>query len=166
MKTKFKLSSKQKQYFIQEIKKIIYTESFLKLKNFYHHGPITTYSHSIKVAYYAYKYAKKHHIRVNEQELIRSALLHDLYFYDWHDRNNGIHLHGLFHPKTAVLNAQNHYNITANERKHMIYHMFPLTLLPPTTKAGWIICYCDKLATLSDYKALKLRKKALKKLKH
>ncbi len=166
MKTKFKLSLEQKQFFLQEIKKIIYTENFLKLKNYFHHGHITTYSHSIKVAYYSYKYAKKYHIKVNGQELIRSALLHDLYFYDWHDRNNGIHLHGLFHPKTAVLNAQKHYKITANERKHMIHHMFPLTLLPPATKIGWIICYCDKKATLSDYKALQLRKKALKKLKH
>lgn len=164
MKTKFKLNESNKKFFIEEIKKIIYTEPFLELKKYPHHGTIPIYTHVIKVAYFSYRYAMKHQIHINEQELIRSALLHDLYFYDWHDRHNGIHLHGLFHPAKAIQNAKRLYHISPKEVRHMAHHMFPLTLIPPTTKEGWIICYCDKLAAHSDYKALKKRKKALKNI--
>lgn len=163
MKTKFKLPESEKNFFFQTIKEIIYTQEFLKLKQFRHHGNITIYTHVIKVAYMSFCYAVKHHKKINKRELIRSALLHDLYFYDWHDKNNGIHLHGLFHPKKAVKNAKQLYNISKREQRHMAHHMFPLTLIPPTTKEGWIICIFDKVAARSDYKALKLKKKALKR---
>lgn len=165
MRKKFELAKEDQDFFFKEIKKIIFTDDYLKLKNYRHHGNITTYSHSIKVAYLAYLKAKKKKLKINYQELIRAALLHDLYFYDWHDRNNGVHLHGLFHPKKAANNAKRLYNINKNERRHMIHHMFPLTLIPPTTRAGWLICLSDKKAASLDYKALRLRKKGLRNLK-
>ncbi|MDE7263544.1 MAG: HD domain-containing protein [Anaeroplasmataceae bacterium] len=165
MKTKYHLPLEDQMFFFQTIEKIINTPDFKKLKQYRHHGNITTYSHVIKVAYMSYCYAIKHQYRIQKKELLRAALLHDLYFYDWHDKHNGVHLHGLFHPKTAVKNAQQLYHITAREKRHMIHHMFPLTLLPPTTKEGWIICIFDKIAALSDYKAIKLKKKAKKRLK-
>ncbi len=164
MKERYQLPKEQKDFFFKEIKKIIYNEEYLKLKNYYHHGTISTYTHAIKVTYLAYCFAVKHNIKLDHRELIRAALLHDLYFYDWHKQGKGIHLHGLFHPKRAVKNAQRLFSITKNEKRHMAHHMFPLTLIPPTTKAGWIICLCDKLAARSDYKALKLKKKVIKSL--
>lgn len=165
MRAKQYLSLEDLEFFFLTIKKIIYTQDFMKLKQFRHHGNITTYSHVIKVAYMSYCYAVRHQLKINRLELIRSALFHDLYFYDWHDRHNGIHLHGLFHPKKAVKNAKRLYQISIREKRHIIHHMFPLTPLPPTTKEGWIICIFDKLATKSDYKAMELKKKAIKRLK-
>lgn len=29
--------------------------------------------------------------------------------------------------------------------------MFPLTPIPPQTKAGWLLCFYDKVAAVSDY---------------
>ncbi|MDE5714841.1 MAG: hypothetical protein K2I42_01790 [Anaeroplasmataceae bacterium] len=138
----------------------------MRLKLYFHHGTITTYTHVIKVAYLSYLYARRKRINLNYEELIRSALLHDLYFYDWHDKHNGVHLHGLFHPAKAVKNAKRLYNINHNEQRNMAHHMFPLTLIPPTTRAGWIICIFDKIAARKDYLALKLRKKVLKRLRN
>ena len=163
MKAKYTLPKEEKQFFFQTINEIIYTENFLKLKEFKHHGNISIYTHVIKVAYLSFCYAIKKHKKVHKRELIRAALLHDLYFYDWHDKHNGIHLHGLFHPKKAVKNAKALYHISKPEQRHMAHHMFPLTLIPPTTKEGWIICIFDKVAARSDYKAIKLKKKATKK---
>lgn len=164
MRKKYNLTNNQMSFFIREIKKIIYDEKFYELRLYKHHGSISTYTHVIKVAYISYCFAIKYNIKVNHCELIRAALLHDLYFYDWHDKNNGVHLHGLFHSKLAVKNAKKYFNINSNEEKHMKTHMFPLTLMFPTTKAGWIICYADKVAARSDYKAIKCRKKGLRKL--
>lgn len=163
MKTKFILSKKEYQFFLTETQKMIHKEPFLRLKNYPHHGTIPIYSHVIKVAYLSYCYALKHHLKVQYKELIEAALLHDLYFYDWHGKK-GIHLHGLFHPAKAVRNAKQYYHPTKRVIRHMAHHMFPLTLIPPTTKEGWIICWCDKKASISDYRAVKKKKKALRKL--
>ncbi len=112
MKTNFILSESEKNYFFSIIKNYIYEKNFLKLKNYKHHGNISTYSHVIKVAYISYCYAVKKNLKINRLELILAALFHDLYFYDWHDKNNGIHFHGLFHPHKAVINATNIYGIS------------------------------------------------------
>ncbi len=165
MRKKYELTKEDKSFFFTTIHKIIHTQDFLRLKQFYHHGTITTYTHVLKVAYLSYTYAKKKKIKLNYEELIRSALLHDLYFYDWHDKHNGVHLHGLFHPAKAVKNAKKLYQINQREKRNMAHHMFPLTLIPPTTKAGWLICIFDKVAARQDYKALKLRKKVVKRLR-
>ncbi len=165
MRTKYNLSKEEKDFFFATINKIIYKEDFLRLKQFRHHGNISIYTHVIKVAYFSYVYAIKHKKRVNLKELIRAALFHDLYFYDWHDKHNGVHLHGLFHPKKAIKNAKRLFQINKREQRHMAHHMFPLTLIPPTTREGWLICIFDKVAAKSDYKALKLKKRALKKAK-
>ncbi len=165
MRTKYNLSKEEKDFFFATINKIIYKEDFLRLKQFRHHGNISIYTHVIKVAYLSYVYAIKHKKRVNLKELIRAALFHDLYFYDWHDKHNGVHLHGLFHPKKAIKNAKRLFQINKREQRHMAHHMFPLTLIPPTTREGWLICIFDKVAAKSDYKALKLKKRALKKAK-
>lgn len=165
MRTKYKLLEKEQKFFFQIINEIIYKEPFIRLKSFRHHGNITTYTHVIKVAYMSYCYAVKHHWKINRRELIRAALFHDLYFYDWHDRHNGVHFHGYFHPKKAVKNAIRLYHISSREKRHMAHHMFPLTLIPPTTKEGWLICIFDKVAAKSDYKAMKLKKRAIKKTK-
>ena len=164
MKPKYLLPKKEQDFFFQITKEIIYTENFLKLKQFRHHGNISTYTHVIKVAYLSFSFAVKHQFKIEKKELIRAALFHDLYFYDWHDKHNGVHLHGLFHPAKAVKNATRLYQISKREKKHMAHHMFPLTLIPPTTKEGWLICIFDKVAAKSDYKALKLKKKASKRI--
>ena len=81
MKT-FNLTEEQKEFFFQEIKKIIYTPNFIILKQFRHHGSISTYTHAIKVAYFSYRFSIHHKNKVNKRELIKAALLHDLYLYD------------------------------------------------------------------------------------
>ena len=42
------------------------------------------------------------HIRCSRRELIRGALLHDYFLYDWHipDKENPHKLHGFYHPGT------------------------------------------------------------------
>ena len=36
------------------------------------------------------------------------------------------------------------------EMKKYKHHMFSLTPMPPTTIAGWLICFYDKVAAISD----------------
>ena len=71
-------------------------------KQYYQHGSTSVYSHSVQVAFFSLYLSRKLKLRVNERALIRGALLHDYFLYDWHDRDHGHSLHGFTHPGTAL----------------------------------------------------------------
>ena len=107
----------------------------------------------------SYRFAKKHNSKVDIPTLVRGALLHDYYLYDWHTKDKKHKWHGYKHPKFSYNNALKDFKFLNDTEKDIIlHHMFPLTLSMPKTKAGWIVCWCDKKATLSDYLKKKRRK--------
>lgn len=128
------------------------------MKHHRHHVKSNTFDHSIKVAYLCYRHHKRFHSKMNLEELIRGALLHDYYLYDWHEKDPSHRFHGFTHPKRALTNALRQYpNLTKTERDMIRHHMFPLTPIPPKTKGGWLICFYDKIAAISDYLGKKQR---------
>ncbi|MDD6612560.1 MAG: HDIG domain-containing protein [Clostridiales bacterium] len=64
--------------------------------------PTSVYSHSVQVACLSLYLSRKLKRRVNERALIRGALLHDDFLYDWHDRGHEHSLHGFTHSGTAL----------------------------------------------------------------
>ena len=138
--------------FINLIRPIIQKENYKLMKKYVHHKNISTYRHSIKVCYLVYLHVKKHNSNVDLNSIIRGALLHDYYLYDWHHKDKSHSLHGYKHPKFSLINATKDYQNINNIEKDIIkHHMFPLTIIPPKTKEGWIVSWCDKLASISDY---------------
>ena len=80
-----------------------------------------------------------------------------------HEKGKHHSLHWIKHPKIALKNATAKYNTLSKVQRDMIKnHMFPLTLSPPKTKAGWLICYYDKVSAIDDllHSKNKRRKKA------
>jgi uncharacterized protein len=76
--------------------------------------------------------------------LIRGALLHDYYLYDWHKKHKGHRLHGFRHPSWALHNALMVYDLSKKERNIIRSHMFPLTFLHwPHSKEAWIVSKMD-----------------------
>lgn len=142
--------------FKELIQEIVSTEEFKKMKQYKHHRGGNTYDHSIRVAYLCYRYYKRHNSKVNVNELIRGALLHDYFLYDRHDKSNPDYvcglIHGLVHPKRALANATRAYpNLTKTERDVIKRHVFPLTPIPPKTRCGWLVCFYDKVVAICDY---------------
>ena len=146
----------QDEAFYSLISDIIESDDFRKMQAYKHHLHGTTYAHSIKVAYLCYRHYQKHESKVNLNELIRGALLHDYYLYDWRDKSeanciNGF-VHGFTHPKRALENALKAYpDLTETEQDMIERHMFPLTLFPPKTRCGWLVCFYDKVAAVGEY---------------
>ena len=134
-------------------KEILKNKNFEKEKQFIQHGTITVYEHSINVAILCLKIAKITKIPVDQKSLIRGALLHDYFLYDWHEKDKTHRLHGFTHAKTALKNAEKDYKLTKIE-KNMIYcHMFPLNLRTPKYRESAILCIADKIvATIETIK--------------
>lgn len=119
-------------------------------RRYYQHGVTTIFQHSINVACVSCKIAEKYHLDVDYYALIRGALLHDYFLYDWHVKDRSHRFHGFTHPRRALENADKEFQLTETERNLIYCHMFPLTPIPPSTKEAWIVCIADKICALSE----------------
>lgn len=150
-----RLSEEQRKEFCCLIEEIITSEEFCKMKSYKHHLHGNTYEHCINVAYLCYLHYLRRKSRINVKELVRGALLHDYFLYDWRKlagefKADGL-FHGFLHPKRALKNALKDYpNLTKTERDIIGRHMFPLTPVPPKTLCGWLVCFYDKVAAVHE----------------
>lgn len=146
-----KLSAKEKAFFWEEVRQVCSSSRMNKSRTFYQHGKINIYVHSLRVAYICYYWVKKYHLHVDEKALIRGALLHDYFLYDWHDKEHEYKRpHGFFHPSAALCNAKQDFILTRKEENIIQRHMFPLTLIPPGCKEAWLVCMADKVCSTRE----------------
>ena len=114
------------------------------------HGKTSVYGHSIKVAETSLLISNMFGLRVDQKQLLKGALLHDYFLYDWHDPENGHPLHGISHPQTALENASSDFGLTDLEKDIIAHHMFPLTLHSPKSKEAWVVCIADKICAFAE----------------
>lgn len=84
---------------------ILQSGNFKSTNSFIQHGSVSVHSHSIRVAECSLKLEKfleKLGIHCHERDLVRGALLHDYFLYDWHDKYSHEKLHGFHHPNVAA----------------------------------------------------------------
>ena len=86
-------------------KNIIISPEAQEMKKFSQHGNTTVFDHCLAVAkfslLYAYFFEKTLKIEFDKDSLVRGALLHDYFLYDWHIKGKAEGLHGFSHPRTA-----------------------------------------------------------------
>ena len=119
----------------------------------YQHGAVTTYAHSIRVACLAVWFADRLRLwhRVDLRSLIRAALLHDYFLYDWHAWDNGEHhWHGFTHGGAALANALEDFKLNRIERDSIANHMFPMTPQPPRYIEGYLVTMADKVSATRE----------------
>ena len=146
-----KLSAAEKSEFIKIAREVIRKGAYPEMKQYFSHSDITVYEHCIKVAYAAYRFAVKNAIPCDRRALVRGALLHDYYLYDWHDPNKGFRWHGFKHHRFALQNAERDFVLSRREREIIRTHMFPLTFwCLPTCREAWIVSIADKIVATDE----------------
>lgn len=143
---------------------ILKSENMQKEKVFIQHGDVSVYEHSISVALECLKIANNLQIPIDIKSLVRGALLHDYFLYDWHEKDDSHKWHGFRHAKTALENAKKEYILSEIEENMIICHMFPLNIRIPKYRESIILCIADKFVatkeTISPYiKLLKIDEK-------
>lgn len=131
---------------------ILQSSNFRMTRGHIQHGTMTVNNHCMNVAKYSLAMSEKLHIRCSKRELIRGALLHDYFLYDWHvgDYRKPHKLHGFYHPGRALANASKEYELTDREKEIIKKHMWPLTIVPPTCREAWIVTTADKWCSLLE----------------
>ena len=132
-------------------------------RSFIQHGTMSVHAHVISVARASLAMAERLErlgIRIDRASLIRGALLHDYFLYDWHDPDPSHRLHGFTHPFAALARAEEDFDdLTPRERNIISRHMFPLVPIPPTCREAWLVCLADKACALHETIAGRLPKR-------
>lgn len=133
-------------------------------RGFIQHGTMSVHAHVISVARASLAMAEQLErlgIRIDRASLIRGALLHDYFLYDWHDPDPSHRLHGFTHPFAALARAEEDFDdLTPRERNIISRHMFPLVPIPPTCREAWLVCLADKACALHETIAGRLPKRS------
>lgn len=149
----------------REIRELKQDSRFIKTIDFIQHGNTSVYEHSVKVAVLSCYIASKLKMKVDYISLIRGALLHDYFLYDWHNRKEHEGWHGFRHPRKAWKNAKEDFELNRIEEDIILKHMFPLVPFFPRYRESWIICIADKISaiyeTIYEIKLLYICKKLL-----
>jgi len=132
------------------IQTLLQEKQVMAMRNYTQHGTINCLEHSVAVAYYSFWFVRKLHIRCDEAALIRGAMLHDYFLYDWHEKADWHKWHGFRHPKFALQNAAADFDLSKREMEIIRKHMWPLTLIPPTCREAWIVNGIDTLSSIME----------------
>lgn len=117
------------------------------------HGATSVFEHCVRVAALSLRIARRLRLPIDERAMIRGALLHDYFLYDWHERSTRPKWHGVRHPRIALENACGEFELSAIERNIIRRHMFPLGLLPPAHLEGMVVSLADKLCAVQEFAA-------------
>jgi len=131
--------------FFQTAKPIFDTPEFQSLGQYIQHNDINRITHILSVAYLSSKIAE--HWGIDRESTVKAAMLHDLFYYDWHDGDWSHRPHGLRHPRFALVNAKLLCGKELDKRTEnaILRHMWPLTIIPPKYAEGYALTIADKI---------------------
>lgn len=131
-------------------RKIILSEKYRRLLAFKQHHNSNTFLHSVFVALRALTYAKDHLIKIDVESMVKMALLHDYFLYDWHVKPHP-KKHATQHPLRAAENAAKDFGLDEFELSGIRSHMWPIAPFRiPRSREAWILAHVDKCVTLNE----------------
>lgn len=138
-------------------KDILESPNFIASDRNKQHGVVSVKTHSEQVALTALRLANKLPFHFEEKDLVRGALLHDYFLYDWHNKKVDLlsilqfyKMHGFTHPTTALANASKEFHLSNREKDIIKKHMWPLTVVPPMCREAWVVTAADKYCSLLE----------------
>ena len=147
-----KITQQEYDEFKRIVIEITNTDKFKSMKEIKQHRFTNCYEHSINVATRCFIYAKKMNIKIDVPSLVRGALLHDFYLYDWRENKKEKFKHGYMHPSIALENARKEFgDLNEVEEDIILSHMWPLNFFRfPKYKESYLVCFSDKICALEE----------------
>ncbi|MBR0134309.1 HD domain-containing protein [Candidatus Saccharibacteria bacterium] len=146
---------------------ILDSEEYRQTDKYIQHGSTTTREHMISAACVSVKIARIFKAKCDQQSLVRGALLHDYFLYDWHSpKNTHPEKHPTRHSSYALKNASEDFAINPLEAEIIREHMFPCTLKIPRHKESWILITADKICSVKETFSKPFYADLVQELKH
>ena len=129
---------------------ILGSQGMLLSQSFRQHGDVSVALHCFFAAVVCVRLARALALRVDTRALVRGALLHDYFLYDWHDPDPSHRLHGFRHAGFALRNAGRDFFLGPIERNMIASHMFPMNLVLPRFRESLLLCLADKICSFCE----------------
>lgn len=134
-------------------KEILTHPVYQRLKSYIHHGETSVFAHSVIVAYLAHRLSDR--LSLDTNSVVRGALLHDFFLYDWHEEGKRVRKpllkkHGFKHASYAMENATFYFTLNSIEKDIISKHMFPLNMKPPVHLESWVVNLVDDYVTFFE----------------
>lgn len=144
------LTEQEREQFEQYARQLLTDPRVLQMRRYVQHGSVSCLQHSIAVAKLSFLLCCRLGLHADLRSLVRGALLHDFFLYDWHEKSTErTGLHGFTHPKAALRNAERMFPLNERERDIIKKHMWPLTLTEcPRFRESAVVCVADKCCSL------------------
>ena len=126
------------------------TEKVQSMRGYLQHGDTTTLDHAIAVAYYSLMLDRKWNLNCDKSSLVRGALLHDYFLYDWHIKDPTRPAHATHHAAAALRNARRDFSLNPTEENMIASHMFPLGGAWPGNKQSAVLWVADKVCAARE----------------
>jgi uncharacterized protein len=144
--------------FINMARPLLENPQLKALSQFDHHRGKTRLEHVREVAYLSFQWGRRLSLDCNA--IVRGALLHDLFYYDW--LHEGPRFHGFRHHNIALKNAYKVTCLSKKEEDIIKKHMWPLTVVPPVYMESLIVSVIDTFCSARDYINFKGHKRTKK----
>lgn len=135
-------------------KEILYSPVFGACFYQRHHYRTSVGEHSLQVAAVSLRicdYLEKRGISVNRDVIVKAALMHDLGMVGRYQRYRNNYECGKRHPEESVKEAKKIYpDLDPLTEEVILGHMWPLSVHPPRSREGVIICIADKWGSMTD----------------
>lgn len=144
------MNPETEEEFFACVSDIYFSEEVQGLAIYEQHLDINRLQHITSVAFISYLICKK--MGWDFRSAARGAVLHDLFYYDWHEKDGGHRLHGYRHPGFALKNAKVLCGdkLTPLESEIIKRHMWPLTPTPPMKKEAMVVSLSDKYCATKE----------------
>lgn len=156
------------------VEDILLSDEFQKRKLFMHHHNLSVWDHSILVSFKAYIVAS--YFAADQRVCAIAGLLHDFYSQAWistpeiealddgkyaklmKQKKKFFKLHGFTHALDASKNYIKFFPELENKKitNSIRRHMFPLNIIPPRYKEGYIITIIDKWNSVHELPSIKV----------
>lgn len=130
---------------------IIASDRLKQESQYRQHGCVSCYEHSVAVTYMSVRLARA--LRLNKMDMesmIKGALLHDYFLYDWREGAVSRRDHGFDHARCALENARRDFSLTDVACDVIEKHMFPLNIRLPKYKESVVVSVADKICATKE----------------
>ncbi len=146
---------------------ILSSADYYQSDKYIQHGDTSTLEHMISAACLCLQISRKLRLKSDEMSLVRGALLHDFFLYDWHTpKSTRPPHHATYHASYALKNAADHYAINPTEAEIIQKHMFPVNITPPKHRETYILTIADKLCSFKESVSKPFYYDIVQELKH
>ena len=118
-----------------------------------HHRTGNVALHSLNVAKESCRLAfwlNRHGADINVKDAVCSSLLHDIGMTEKHVFHSRSWKKAYTHPIRGAEVAKNEYRTNSVQENAIRRHMWPICIVPPKHKEGWVVLAADKICSVKE----------------